>query len=64
MISLDVYVLGFIRDNLVTISLALMLLKGLAQMSSWTWDEKLVKIFVGMFNTVRSNKANKDSDGV
>lgn len=61
MISIDFYVLGFIKENFVSIGLFLMLLKGLSQISSWTWDEKFVQIFVGMFNTVRPNKT-KDSD--
>lgn len=62
MISLDTYVIEFIGQNWVTITLALMLLKGLAQMSTWTWDETLVKIFVGMFNTVKPDKQVKNPD--
>jgi hypothetical protein len=53
MISLDPIVLGFVKNNFITIGLALMFLKGLAQVTPWKWDEKIVDLISAMFTTLK-----------
>lgn len=56
MISLDAIVIDFVSKNFLTIGLALAFLKGLAQVSPWTWDEKVVDLIAAMFTTLPAKK--------
>jgi len=53
---MDKYLLDFLGNNLVTITLLLMILKGLAVETSWKWDEKIVNVLSEAFQFLRGNK--------
>jgi hypothetical protein len=53
MINVDVYVIGFVKDNIFTLSLALGALKILAKSTKWVWDDQISTLLSGVFNQVR-----------
>jgi len=44
MISIDAIVLNFLAENGLTVLAAYAILHGLAKETTWTWDEKVVRI--------------------
>ena len=52
MISLDVYLEAFIVGNLKTLALLFGVLIGLAKVSPWTWDEKVLQAIVAPFQAL------------
>ena len=44
MISLDTYLIEFLKGNWVTLGLLFAILKGLAEISSFEWDNKLLDL--------------------
>lgn len=47
---MDEILLAFVKDNLVTISLALAVLKAIAEETPWAIDNKILQIFTEFFN--------------
>ena len=41
---MDAIIAKFISENILTIGIGLVVLKGLAEISPWAWDEKIVDI--------------------
>lgn len=41
---MDAYLTQFLSDNMLTIAMCLVLLKGLAEVSPWKWDEKIIDV--------------------
>jgi len=56
MVSMDAYVIEFVKNNVITIGLMVMFLKGMAQITTWTWDEKIVDLIQAMFTTLTPKK--------
>lgn len=51
MISLDAILISFIQENVLTIGLALSILKLIAKETPWALDDKIINLFIGMFKT-------------
>ena len=49
MISLDPLLEQFIAGNWKTLSLLFAILIGLAEVSPWTWDEKVLNVIIAPF---------------
>ena len=58
MIACDQYVTEFIAGNWLTISIALGLLKGLANMTPSVKDDKIVTLFSNIFGGLKRGKNN------
>jgi hypothetical protein len=56
---MDDMLLDFVKDNLVTIGLALYFLNGLARLTKWDKDDKIVALLSGMFSLVKPTKGEK-----
>ena len=41
---MDAVVTKFLAENMLTIAVSLALLKGLAEISPWAWDEKIIDV--------------------
>jgi hypothetical protein len=57
---MDDALLAFVKDNLITIGLVLYFLNGLAKLTKWDKDDKVVALLSGMFNMIRPVKKNKE----
>jgi len=57
--SADVHLLKFIGNNIVTMGVLFVLLRGLAEISPWKWDEKIVSVFWACFEMLRPNGKKK-----
>ena len=53
MINLDVYIIGFINGNWLTLMMALGLLKVVAKMTPWVGDDQIYTLLSGIFSSVR-----------
>ncbi|NQT04175.1 MAG: hypothetical protein HQ580_19270 [Planctomycetes bacterium] len=56
MIGCDRYVVEFIAGNMVSITLAIMLIKGLARITSFKWDDKVAELFESVFSFATQRK--------
>jgi len=56
---MDAVLLEFVSKNFLTIGLVVMFLKGLAQVTPWTWDEKVVDLISAMFTTLQADRPRK-----
>lgn len=61
MISGDKILLEFIGNNWLCLATALMILNGIARVSKWEWDEKLVNILSEAFSFLRG-RISKDKE--
>ena len=57
---MDDMLLAFVKDNLVTIGLVLYFLNGLARLTKWDKDDKIVALLSGMFSLVKPVKKEKE----
>ena len=55
---MDAWLIEFVGQNWLTMTLVLMLAKGVAEMTPGDWDDKIANLFSGMLNFVR-NKETK-----
>ena len=55
MFSADKILLDFIGNNLISMGVAFVLLRGLAEISPWKWDEKVVGVLWSMFEMLKPN---------
>ena len=53
---MDELILSLIKDNLLTITLLLMLIQGIAKITPWPIDDKIGDLFSDIFNFVRGGK--------
>lgn len=56
MISLDAYLVLFVKKNFLTIIVVVAFLKGLADISPWTWDNKIVDLIESMLSGIKRIK--------
>lgn len=56
MISIDAYIMDFLKGNLLTVTAAYMILRGIAAESPWTWDEKIIDVIASAFDVFRPQK--------
>lgn len=55
---MDQWLLDFVGKNWLTISFALVLLKGVAKITPWAQDDEIVQILTGAFDLLRARKTN------
>jgi len=60
-IAIDPYVVGFIKNNLVTITLFIALLKGFAVLTPGTTDDKVATLIGNLFGMVKLKKKPSDT---
>ncbi len=56
---MDALILGFAKDNIVTVMLALAILKVIAKATPWAADDEVVQVLTGVFS--RNIKIEKKS---
>jgi hypothetical protein len=56
MFSLDTILIEFFKNNILSVTAVFMILNGLAQESSWTWDEKIVNVLKAAIFSILPNK--------
>lgn len=61
MIHLDVLILEFVSNNLLAISLFIGLLKGVATITPWSWDNKIATLFENLYKSI-GNKNDKNTN--
>ena len=54
---MDAWLIEFVGENWLTITLALMFAKGVAKITPGKWDDKIADLFSDMINFVRKDKA-------
>ena len=52
MIAFDPILTKFVAENVVTIGVVYKILKGLARITSWAWDDSVVSLFFGAFKAI------------
>jgi len=60
MFSLDPYLDEFIAGNWKTLTLLFGILVGLAKVSPWEWDEKVLDVIIAPFRTMFSKLGSED----
>ena len=58
---MDAILIEFLSKNALTLSLLIMLLKGIAKMTPFAWDDSLMSLIAGAVKTVRLKNGNKTS---
>lgn len=53
---MDTVLLKFISENILTITVFLGLLKGLAKITPWAGDDQVVQVFTGAFDKIKGSK--------
>jgi len=56
MISIDAYLLEFVKGNWMTLTMLYMILRGIAKVSPWKWDEVIVDTIASAFDVFRPVK--------
>ena len=56
MIKLDPYIVEFISNNWMALTILLTFLKGIAMMTKSTTDDKIVTMFANLFGSLRGKK--------
>jgi len=59
MIKLDPIILEFVANNLLAIGLFLGLLKGIAKITPWSWDNKITTLFEFMFKNIKNKRVDR-----
>lgn len=53
---MDAWLIEFVGENWLTMTLFLMFAKGVAEMTPGEWDNKIADLFSGMLNFVRTKE--------
>ena len=56
---MDQAIVQFATENYLTLTLAFTLLKGVAKITPWAWDDSVVSLFFGVFKGIRENNQGK-----
>ena len=52
---MDQEIVQFVTENYLTLTLAFTLLKGIAKITPWAWDDSIISLFFGIFRSIRDN---------
>ena len=52
---MDQEIVQFATENYLTLTLAFTLLKGIAKITPWAWDDSIISLFFGIFRSIRDN---------
>lgn len=55
MINFDPILIEFVSQNWLTLTVLFTILKGLAKITPWAWDDSVVSLFMGVFKSIREN---------
>jgi len=53
MISIDAFIASAVKENFLAITLGIAFLKGLADISPWAWDDKVVQLIESMLSGIK-----------
>ena len=56
MFNTNQIIMAFVENNFLAMMLFLMFIKGLADISPWKWDNKIVELLYSMFSFLRPSK--------
>ena len=56
MISLDPIIQEFVSGNILFLYICYQLLRGIAKMTPWAWDDSIASLLLGVFQPVRDKK--------
>lgn len=59
MIALDPYLMEFLRGNAMTLGALFTILIGLAKVTSWEWDEKILDVIIAPFKSILDTLSSK-----
>ncbi len=62
MMNLDVMIISFIQGNVLTIMLVMGLLKVIAKVTPWAWDDSIVSLLSGLVESVRGGPTVRQPD--
>jgi len=62
MINLDQYIVGFVGQNWITLSLFLGLLKLVSKWTDWVGDDKIHTLLSGLFSQIRGKRYPSHAD--
>ncbi len=54
--TMDLMLVNFVSNNWLTITFVLAILKGLAKITPWANDDKIVQVFSGAFDMIKNRK--------
>ena len=61
MFSLDIYLVDFVGNNVLSLYVLITLLKGAAMLTKSTKDDKIVTLFSNVFTAVRKGKIPEET---
>lgn len=66
MINMDPIIIEFVTKNYLALTLFFILLRGIAKMTPWAWDDSLASLLVGALKAVgnRKKREKKKKKGV
>ena len=56
---MDKEIIEFVTNNYLSLTLAFTLLKGVAKVTPWAWDDSIVSLFFGVFTSINPTKGVK-----
>ena len=56
---MDQTIVQFGTENYLTLTLVFTLLKGVAKITPWAWEDGIVSLFFGIFKGIRENNRDK-----
>jgi hypothetical protein len=62
MINIDQYLIEFVKYNSFTLTALGGVLIGLAKISPWKWDEKVLDVIIAPFKTLLDSLASKSDE--
>jgi len=57
--AFDALVVAFVTDNYLTLTVAFTLLKGIAKITPWAWDDSLTSLVAGLIPSIRKANGGK-----
>ena len=57
-IAIDPYLIAFVKENFITLTVVLATLKVVARETSWTGDDKIYTLLATAFSTIRPKRKN------
>ena len=59
MINMDAYLIEFVSQNWLSLTVFLTALKGLSKITPWAWDDTIASLLFGVFTSIRERGINE-----
>jgi len=56
----DSLIIEFVSNNYLTLTIAFTMLKGIAKITPWAWDDSIVSLLFGVFSSINPVKKTDD----